>query len=538
MDRRTFLRVAAMTAASGLSWRFVEAAPGPGAARYDVVVVGAGLGGLTCAALLAKRGFKILVLEQHYRLGGYATSFPRRDGDRRFSCEVSLHATALATPTVRPVLETVGVWDKLELAPHAQAWASRFPEFSLDIPAKAGLDGFERQLKATFPEEAEGIDRYFTLWRGVMTDVHGLDGFAGPKETFPARFPNLWAIRDKSVGQLVDAHVRDPRVRAVLTQSCGYYGLPPSRLSAFYYLCPTGEYLEYGGVYIKGTSQALSDAFGRAILALGGETRTRTAVDAVLVKDGRAVGVRTADGQEFEARAVVSNACVPELLDALLPAGSLPPKEQSRLASLTPSPGSVIVWLGLNQDIRRQVPDAEATFYPGLDLEAAFAAGMACDFEKAGFSMMVYDNLIPDFSPPGCSTVSLVCCCGYEHWKPFEADYLAGRKAAYEAEKRRLSDLLVALAEKRAIPDLSRMIVMRDASTPLTNRRFTRNAFGSIYGYAPTVDNAFLSRLPNRTAVPGLYLAGAWGSPGGGYGGVIEGGKDAFTDIARDLGAS
>jgi len=537
MNRRKFLRLAAVTAAAGLSWRLVEAAPAKAAPRYDVVVVGAGLGGLSCAALLAHQGLKTLVLEQHYRLGGYATSFPRRAGDNRFVCEVSLHSTVLASPSVRSVLETVGVWDKLELAPHPHAWASRFPDLSLDIPAKAGLDGFEKQLRSTFPGEAEGLGAYFGLWRGIMQELNALPGFAGPKEAFPARFPHLWEIRDKTVGQLVDAHIRDPRVRAVLTQSCGYYGLPPSRLAAFYYLGPTGDYLERGGVYIKGTSQALSDALVQSIRDAGGEVRARTAVAAVLVQDGRAVGVRTADGREYAARAVVSNACVPELFRSLVPAGSLPAKDQARLASLTPSPGSFIVWLGLNRDIRQQFPDPEVSSYPSLDMEANYRAAMACDFEKASFSLMAYDNLIPGFSPAGCSTVSLVCCCGYGHWKPFEADYLAGRKEAYATEKRRLTELLVAMAEKRAIPGLSGMIVMRESATPLTNLRFTRNAKGSIYGYAPTVDNVFLSRLPNRTAVPGLFLASAWGAPGGGYGGVIEGGKDAFAEVSAFLSA-
>ena len=82
-----------------------------------------------------------------------------------------------------------------------------------------------------------------------------------------------------------------------------------------------------------------------------------------------------------------------------------------------------------------------------------------------------------------------------------------------------------------------RLASMCESATPLTNLRFTRNAKGSIYGYAPTVDNVFLSRLPNRTAVPGLFLASAWGAPGGGYGGVIEGGKDAFAEVSAFLSA-
>ena len=262
---------------------------------------------------------------------------------------------------------------------------------------------------------------------------------------------------------------------------------------------------------------------------------TRTAVTGILLSDGRAVGVKTADGREYRARAVVANANAPELFADLLPAGSLPQKQQARLASFTPSPGSCIVWLGLDRDITRQFADPEVSYYPGLDFEANYAASMAGDFEKCSFSLMAYDNLVPGFSPPGCSTVSLVCLSGYEPWRRFEADYRAGRKEDYEREKRRVADLLIARAEALALPGLSRMIVMREASTPLTNVRFTRNAFGSIYGYAPSVDNAFLSRFPNTTAIPGLYLASAWGSPGGGYTGALLGGKQTFKDVATAL---
>ena len=98
-----------------------------------------------------------------------------------------------------------------------------------------------------------------------------------------------------------------------------------------------------------------------------------------------------------------------------------------------------------------------------------------------------------------------------------------------------MSDILIRRAEELALPGLSQMIVMREASTPLTNIRFTRNNAGCIYGYAPTVDNAFLTRFPNKTAIDGLYLASAWGDPGGGYTGALLGGKKAFKDVATAL---
>lgn len=539
MDRRFFLQLSALAAASSLAgWRFAGAAPkSDPAAGYDAVVVGAGLGGLCAAAHLARAGFRTCLLEQYDVPGGYATSFLRASDKGDFSCEVSLHSSVLGSGNARRMLEDLGVWDQLTLVDHPHAWSSRFPDFSVDVPARCGLGGFERQLAALFPGEAQGLAAYFAMWRGLMRETSELDkGLpGGDASRFPALFPNLWAIRDKTVGQLVDAHVRDARLKAVLTQSCGYYGLPPSRLSAFYYLMPTGDYLENGGSYVKGTSQALSDALAKAVAQAGGEVLYGARVDSILTEGGRAVGVGCADGRELRARAVVCNASAPQVFEKLLPGGSVPRGELAKLDSYTYSPSSVIVWLGLDQDITGRFPLPEASFYAGCDMEANYKAAMAGDFEKSGFALMVYDNLVPGFSPPGCSSLSIMSLCGYEPWKDMEADYLAGRKEAYRAKKKRLTDLLVAMAEKRAIPGLSKMIIMHDSATPLTNLRFTMNTAGALYGYNQSVDNSFMARLPNKTGVPGVYLASAWGNPGGGFGGALLGGKKAFKDVAQEL---
>jgi phytoene dehydrogenase-like protein len=78
------------------------------------------------------------------------------------------------------------------------------------------------------------------------------------------------------------------------------------------------------------------------------------------------------------------------------------------------------------------------------------------------------------------------------------------------------------------------MIVMREASTPLTNIRYTSNSFGAIYGYSQTFDNSGLVRLPNRTPIEGLYLSSAWAYPGAGYSSVLLAGKEALRCMWED----
>jgi len=125
---------------------------------------------------------------------------------------------------------------------------------------------------------------------------------------------------------------------------------------------------------------------------------------------------------------------------------------------------------------------------------------------------------------------------GYDSWRRFEADYRAGRKEAYYAEKERWADILVRRAEAQVIPGLSSMIEVREAATPLTNWRFTGNSEGAIYGFEQSMDNSFMNRIENRTPVKWLYLASAWGNPGGGYSGVLRGGQLAFQKMMEDWG--
>lgn len=539
MTRRKFLELMGILAGTSLlGWQCKPREPAKGRGEgFDAVIVGAGLGGLGCAALMARNGFRPLVVEQHDIPGGYATSFQRFGSEgSTFQCEVSLHSISAKSPGTRQLLTDMGVYDRLEFADHKLAWSSVQPDGIIDLPA-AGLAGFERVLVQRFPRERDGIAGFMAFWQKLLDELEALrrKGMPLVKALFPLQYPTMWDVAGKSLGQVVDRFVSDPQLKGLIGLTWGYYGLPPSRLSAFYYLVPMGEYLTQGGQYIRGTSQSLSNALAEVVRAGGGEVILGERVAEILLKDGRAAGVRTESGKTFAARAVVSNAAAPVTF-GMLPKSALPEDYRKRVEGFSPSLSSVIVWLGLDRDVTAIQPRAELSIESGLDPEAAYAAALSGDFAKAGLGCMIYDNLVPGFSPKGRSTLTLMSLSGFEPWKRFEQDYAAGRKQAYEREKARVADLFVAIAEASILPGLSRMIVMRETATPLTNRRFTGNTGGAIYGFDQTPDNSFMHRLKNRTPVKGLYLASAWGDPGGGYAGALLAGKQAFKDLVEDLG--
>ena len=194
----------------------------------------------------------------------------------------------------------------------------------------------------------------------------------------------------------------------------------------------------------------------------------------------------------------------------------------------------MIVWLGLYQDITGIVESYNNHVSSGRGPEADYQSYLKGEVDHGAFIVMLYDKLFKDYSEPGTSTLQILFLSGFEPWRQFESDYKAGRKKAYYDQKNRWTETLIRRAEETIVPGLSSMIEVKEAATPLTNWRFTRNHEGAIYGFEQSTNNAFYKRIQNRTPVSGLYLAGAWGNPGGGYAAVLSSGQMAYRDIVSD----
>ena len=179
---------------------------------------------------------------------------------------------------------------------------------------------------------------------------------------------------------MLDDRVKAPKLKAVISGLWGYFGLPPCKLSPFYYAMPLMGYLEGGGYYPVGTSQKISDALAGVIRKNGGEIKLNAKVERILVRDHAAAGVRTADGAEYLARAVVSNA------NAFDTFGRMMPEEKEFLKDLTVrlekysvSFSTLLVWLGLKTDLVRKVglEESEIFYCTGYDVEAEYRAALA-----------------------------------------------------------------------------------------------------------------------------------------------------------------
>ena len=127
-------------------------------------------------------------------------------------------------------------------------------------------------------------------------------------QLFSARLAELTELVEAVAFRRLDARLADPKLKAIVSAMWTYYGLPPSRLSSFYYAIPTIGYLQGGGYYPRGRSQTISNAFVRFIEQHGGKVLLETEAEKILVKDGAAYGVLDGNGKTYKSKVVVSNA--------------------------------------------------------------------------------------------------------------------------------------------------------------------------------------------------------------------------------------
>ncbi|MRR21415.1 FAD-binding protein, partial [bacterium] len=204
--------------------------------KYDVIIIGAGLGGLTAGAKLVKEGKKVLVLEQHSQPGGCATTFQRGD----FTLEVGLHEMDGPAPRDMKtrIFNDLDVFSHVEFLPVPEFYRFMNGRFEVTVPHDPALAS--ERLSKLFPDETAGIKVYFEQ---ILTRKKPAENDAG----------------DISVGQFLDSIIKNDDLKLILLGNLGYFHDDPYTLSLAYYSIAQGSYYSGGASYIKGGSQKLAD---------------------------------------------------------------------------------------------------------------------------------------------------------------------------------------------------------------------------------------------------------------------------------------
>jgi prolycopene isomerase len=500
---------------------------------YDVIVIGAGLGGLSSAATLARAGLRVRLQERHVQPGGYATTFYRDP----FEFEVSLHElNGIGIPEQRGSLwgdlERLGITDRVRFLPIEHLFRTVAPDHGLDLRIPTNREGALQVLTEAFPHERRGLRRLWERFFAIQAEVKAIGALGVVPSVLQAlrRFPAVSHAATVPLSTLLYRELKDPLARMAVGQLWSYFGLPPSRLSALLYAGALTSYLTDGASYIEGKSQALSNAFVEVIEEAGGEVCLGDGASKILICRGRVAGVVTDHGEHLTADAVVANANPVTVALDLIGSKNLPQAFVKRLAVARPSLSSVCVYLGLSRSAEQLGFEDHEVFLNGtVDLEQQFRSAARPEPPNS-LLLTAYNTTDPDFSPAGTSVVVLAMLVDGQAWRGVQP-------RDYTALKQRFAERMVELAG-RLYPELPRHVQVLEVSTPITNMRYTGNVAGAIYGFANTPAENPAFRLEQRGPVDGLWFAGAWTQPGAGYAATISSGIEAGAAILADRGVA
>jgi prolycopene isomerase len=471
----------------------------PSGNTFDVVVIGAGLGGLSAGACLAKAGRKVLVVEREDGPGGNARAFHR--GPYTFDPAIHVTAQGFNVEFLDFYLAALGIGEQVELLR-----AEDF--FGVDIDGErwrlpVGLQELKGYLAEQFPHEADGVTRFVEICAQTTRESQAPPPRVGlgDLDAVKAALPMLFKYRRSTLADVLDEHLEDPRAKAVCGASWPYLGLPPGRTSFMAYSGALMALLDPGPLYVRGSFQSLADALARCIEDNGGEILPATSVTAIELAGGRVTGVELDGAEHVAVELVVSNADARQTFERLLPSEALPERFRRRLAKMRPSISAFVLFSAAKLDPATHGLSHEHFVYPSADHDANFEGVLQGNLGGTWFSLpSMHDRTL---APEGEHVIVFSSLMPYDIGEPWE-----------QAKPRYLEMMLAAV--ERTLPGYRDALTFADCATPATFARYTLADRGAAYGWENTPDQTVPKRLDFRTPVDGLFLAGHWTHPGTG----------------------
>ena len=463
--------------------------------EYDIVVIGSGIGGLCCASLLSKKGYKVLVLEHHYQVGGYYGSFSRKG---------FLFNTG--------AVEITGLWDKGPIHLFLQQLGLDKEDFfdrssykyifeDISFEWSDSVEELIRQLVRLYPEEKKNIDAFFGNARLAHEErFHEAHLYGVPlppslrvklfgKENLLNHLkqaPHSYDWMSKTVQQKLDEYFQQEEIKIILDSLLSHFsgmpGIPADvvlRNYAFY---------RYGSFFPKGGAQKLSNAIKDYIEQHGGKVLLKCKAEKILMEKGKVTAVRSGN-RVFKCSAVVSNSNAKTTFLDLVQRDDLDEKFVEYIKGIKMTESGFMVCLGLDMDL---------SDYPTLISGVDFNSG-------EGIHVVFNSNADASYAPNGQTSVTL-----FDILPSY--DFPERGTNAYKSKKAACAERLIQKAEK-LIPGLSEHIVVKDAATPKTFERYTLMPEGAFEAEDGSID---AKRPCFKTPVQGLYLAGASTYPGSG----------------------
>ncbi|MEO6718778.1 MAG: NAD(P)/FAD-dependent oxidoreductase [Ferruginibacter sp.] len=507
---------------------------------YDVVIIGAGVGGLTAGAFLSKAGFSVCILEKEPHAGGYLAGFRRKD----FRFDTAIHWLNQCHPEglVSRLFDVLGSDHPKAIQ---QKRIRRYKGDDFDYLLTNNPDEWRDQLIAEFPHDKKGIERFFKAAKKLGTSFKNYSLVFRSEETmsFFERLLNKRRLLDfvipfipyitysgeKGLKKGLKRFFKDEAIHKIFSSETELLGC----------LIPIGW--AYHGDFQsppKGGGQVIPEWLQHVIRYYKNDLFFKCSVKQVLLQNNTVTGVQfehRGKAHTVNCKYVVAACDVETLYEKMLPVDAIAAKMKAKLRKAEMYSSSVTVSIAL---------DCPAEAF-GFNEELVHIASENASFDdhhggdplKSEISILAPSLRDKSMAPEGYGTLTLFMPAYMDfqnnwHTKNDAAgNYITGE--AYEELKKEIAEVIIRRVEEKVAPGLRSHILFYDVATPVTHYRYTGNKNGTMMGAKPGRENMQNKIAHYQTPVKNLFLGGHWAELGGGVPIAVKAGTNAALMILK-----
>jgi all-trans-retinol 13,14-reductase len=497
--------------------------------KYDTIIIGSGMGGLTTGAMLAKEGQKVLILERHYTAGGFTHVFKRKG----YEWDVGIHY-------IGDVQSKNSMISKLfdYIADGNIKWADMGEVYDRIVIGDThydlvkGVKNFKKQLTSYFPDEENAINEYVKLVFAATKTSRSffmskvIPPFLGKLIGGFIKRP-FYKFADRTTYDVISSITSNEALIKVLTGQYGDYGLPPRKSSFYIHALVVRHYFNGGSFPIGGSSQIVKNIVP-IIEKAGGTVLINAEVAEVVIERNSAKGVRMNDGNIFYADTIVSSAGIMTTYDKLLPSETVMKHQlKQQLKKVKRSAAHASLYIGFEATPEElQLPKTNYWIYPKDGDHDSNVERYLNDVNEPFPQIYISfpSAKDPDWSNryPGRSTIDIITFLPYKIFEPWAESRWKKRGKDYEALKEKIAQRLLQELYKQ-VPQVKGKVAYYELSTPLSTKHFINYKEGEIYGLEHSPGRFRQQFLNARTPIKNFYLTGQDISTAGIGGALISG---------------